>query len=72
MERQPQFLKEIRRLSESSMARLAEAATPPPSAEEQMGLALRPGALVFDLVTGQNAEVLGGSRAHTVIPTAQR
>ena len=72
MERLPRALIELARLSEAANALLMAAAKQPPSAEEQMGLALRPGARVFDLVTGQKAEVLGGSRAHTVIPTAQR
>ena len=72
MERLPYLLNEIQRLSRLSAEALAAAAQRPLSPEEQMGLALRPGALVFDLVTGQKAEVLGGSRAHTVVPTAQR
>jgi len=72
VERLPHVLNEIERLSRQSAEALAAAAQRPLSPEEQMGLALRPGARVFDLVTGQKAEVLGGSRAHTVIPTASR
>lgn len=59
-------------LASHADAALAAAAAPPPTAEEQMGLALRPGARVFDTVTGQEAEVIGGTRAHYVVPSPER
>jgi hypothetical protein len=72
MERLPHVLSEIRSLNQGASAALAAAAAPPPSAEERMGLALRPGARVFDLVTGQEGEVLAGTIAHYVVPSAER
>jgi len=65
-------LNEIGAMSAKSAADLAAAATPPPSAEEQMGLALKPGARVFDTVTGEEGEILAGSIAHYVVPSPER
>jgi len=72
MERLNQVLSELKALSSASSAALAAAAAPPPTAEEQMGLGLRPGARVFDLVTGEVGEVIGGGRANYVVPTPKR
>lgn len=72
MERLPHLLSEIAALSALGGAALRAAATAPPSPEERMGLALRPGARVFDLVTGQEGEVLAGSTAHYVVPSPER
>jgi len=72
VEQLQRVLNEIESLNRDSTAALAAAAAPPPSAEEQMGLALRPGAQVFDSITGQEGEVLAGSVAHYVIPSAER
>lgn len=72
MERLQHVLSEISALTQGADAALAAAAAPPPTAEEQMGLALRPGSQAFDLVTGQKVEVLGGTRAHYVVPTTPR
>jgi hypothetical protein len=52
-------------------SRLQKGARPPLSAEERMGLALLPGARVLDLVTGQEGEVMGGTRANYVVPTTR-
>jgi hypothetical protein len=65
-------LREIAGLNEAARVALGAAGVPPPSAEENMGLALRPGARVFDVVTGQEGEVIAGSRAHYLVPSAQR
>ena len=72
MERLHHVLNEIAQLERANTAALAAAAAPPPTAEEQMGLALRPGARVLDTVTGQEAEVIGGTRAHYIVPVAPR
>jgi len=72
VERLQHVLSEIALLNLRAHHALLEAATPPPSAEEQMGLALRPGARVLDTVTGQEAEVIGGTRAHYIVPVAPR
>jgi hypothetical protein len=72
MERLPHLLSEIAAYTRASGAALRAAATPPPSAEERMGLALKPGARVFDLVTGQEGEVLAGTAAHYVVPSPER
>lgn len=72
MERLAHLLSEISALSKGAAADLAAAALPPHSAEERMGLALRPGARVFDLVTGQEGEVLAGTAAHYVVPSPER
>jgi hypothetical protein len=72
VERLHHVLSEIEALSRASMAALAASACAPPSAEERMGLALRPGARVFDLVTGQEGEVIAGSAAHYVVPSPER
>jgi len=72
VERLHHVLNEIDALNRASLAALAAAAAPPPTAEEQMGLALRPGARVLDTVTGQEAEVIGGTRAHYIVPVAPR
>lgn len=72
MERLHHVLNEIRSLNQGASAALAAAAAPPPSAEEQMGLALKPGARVYDTVTGQEGEILAGSIAHFVVPSAER
>jgi len=72
VERLGHVLNEIRALSQTARAQLAARVAPPVPAEERMGLDLRPGQKVYDLVTGQVGEVLGGSRAHYVVPTARR
>ena len=72
MERLPHVLSEIAALSSASSAALAAAAAPPPSAEEQMGLALTPGARVFDLVTGQEGTIVAGGKANYVVPSPER
>lgn len=72
MDRLPHVLREIAGLNEAARAALGAAAVPPPSAEENLGLALRPGARVFDVVTGQEGEVIAGSSAHYLVPSAER
>jgi len=72
VERLHHVLSEIRALADSAGKELAARVAPPASAEERMGLDLRPGQKVYDLVTGQVGEVLGGSRTHYVVPTARR
>jgi len=39
--------------------------------ENDLGLAHRPGARVFDLVTGQEGVILGGSRETDFVPVAR-
>lgn len=72
MDQLPHVLREIASLNEAARVALGAAAAPPPSPEENMGLALRPGARVFDTITGQEGEVIAGSRAHYLVPSAQR
>jgi len=72
MERLHHVLNEIAQLERANSAALAADASPPPTAEEQMGLALRPGAPVFDTVSGQEGEIVVGSVAHYLIPSPER
>jgi len=59
-------------LGRQAKRELATAAAAPASPEKHMGLALQPGAQVFDLVTGQKGEVVSGTRAHYVVQPAGR
>jgi len=43
-----------------------------PTAERRIGLEVTPGARVFDTVTGQEAEVVHGTRENVVLPTPER
>ncbi len=72
MDQLPHVLREIVSLNKAANADLGAAVVPPPSAEENLGLALRPGARVFDVVTGQEGEIVAGSRAHYLVPSAER
>jgi hypothetical protein len=72
VERLHHILSNIAQLERAHAARLAAAATPPPSPEQRMGLALKPGARVFDTITGQEGEVIAGSVAHYVVPSPER
>jgi len=67
-----QVLHEMAEAAREARSRLKKGARPPVSAEEMMGLALLPGARVLDLVTGQEGEVIGGTRANYVVPATRR
>jgi len=43
-----------------------------PCAEDRLGCAFRPGARVFDRVTGQEGTVIAGARENLIVPTSQR
>lgn len=67
--------RELERMRQSRAARAAElagAARGAGSPEQRLGLALAPGARVFDPITGQEGVVLGGSRENVVVPTPPR
>ncbi len=63
-------LSDLAGLERKAKAELKAAASPPPSPEQTMGLAYRPGDQVCDLVTGQKGVVLSGNTAHYVVPSA--
>jgi hypothetical protein len=71
MEQIGQVLHEMVEAAREARSRLKAGARPPASAEERMGLALLPGARVLDLVTGQEGEVISGTRANYVVPTTR-
>lgn len=53
-------------------AELAAARRPPVRAEDRQALDHAPGAQVFDPITGQHGEVIGGSVENIVSPSAKR
>jgi hypothetical protein len=71
MEQIGQVMREVAEAAREARERLKKGARPPASAEGNMGLALLPGARVLDLVTGQEGEVIGGTRANYVVPTTR-
>ena len=72
LERLSHVLHEIAATTGSDAAALAAGAIPLPSAEEQMGLALRPGARVYDHVTGQEGVISAGGKANYIVPSPDR
>lgn len=65
----------IERLRQSTAARardLASSVARPVSPESRLGASFQPGARVFDRVTGQEVEVLGGTTETIVFPTTER
>jgi hypothetical protein len=51
---------------------LGSSAASAASAERRIGLALTPGARVFDRVSGLEGEILGGTRENLIVPSARR
>ena len=66
-----QVFHEIEEADREALAGLKAAVRPPASAEANMGLELLPGARVLDLISGQEGEVIGGTRANYVVPTTR-
>lgn len=62
-----------RQESRAELAReLAAARRAPACAEDRLGCAFTPGARVFDTVTGQEGEVVGGTVENLIVPTPGR
>lgn len=60
----------LARAESRSRAALRGASAPPPTPEERLGMELKPGARVVDMVTGQEGVIVAGNAAHTLIPSA--
>lgn len=72
MQRIGEVIREMTLARRLELEQLAADVPAPARTEDRMGLALRPGARVLDLVTGQEGTIDGGTRTHTIVPTAQR
>ena len=65
------FLERLRQKRTATRAQLC-AATAPRRAESRIdGGTFRAGGRVFDTVTGEEGEVLGGTRENVIVPTAR-
>jgi hypothetical protein len=62
-------VRQQRALRDDGAGRSAMAA---PCAEGRMGCQFRAGDRVFDLITGQEGEVLGGTRENVIVPAPER
>ncbi len=65
-------LERVRQGREQRRRELAGAGARPLSAEDRLGSAFTPGARVFDRVTGQEGEVLGGTTENVVVQPPER
>lgn len=72
MERLNQVISELEALGRSAADALRDGVSPPAPAEAAMGLVFRPGAQVMDLVSGQEGQVIAGTRANYVVPSPER
>lgn len=66
-----QALRQFNDLNRRMAARLGAPARPAGSSEARLGLRFHPGEKAFDLVTGQEVEIIAGSTAHSIVPTAR-
>lgn len=51
---------------------LARSGATAPCAEDRLGCRFRPGDRVFDLVSGEEGEVVGGTVENVLVPTSER
>ena len=59
--------------SRAAVRNVLEGAVPsPPCLEDRIGCAFRPGMRVFDRVSGQEGEVIAGTRENVLVPTPKR
>lgn len=65
-------LERVRQTRQAQRAAIAAAAGEMSCPERRLGCALMPGTIVFDTVTGEEGEVIGGTRENVVFPTARR
>lgn len=62
----------VRQSRTERLAAIGRYAGSPASAEQQLGMRFRPGARVFDRVTGQEGEVVGGTIENIVVAAPER
>lgn len=65
----------VERLNQFRAARereLAAARVTPPAAEQRLGVGHQVGDRVFDRISGQEVEVVGGTRENVVVPVTRK